>query len=58
MRNVGKNGNQNGKELFISNYPIIDEIVNIQGTLFDGYDKIEYTTEKNNNKAIVGKVLN
>ena len=44
MRNVGKNGNQNGKELFISNYPIIEEKVNIQGTLFDRYDKIEYAS--------------
>ena len=35
MRNVGKNRNQNGKELFISNYPIIKEKINIQGTLFN-----------------------
>ena len=31
MRNVGKNSNQNGKELFISNYPIIEKKVYIEG---------------------------
>ncbi len=38
MRNVGKNGNQNGKELFISNYPIIEKENNIQNNLFDGQE--------------------
>ena len=45
MRNVGKNGNQNGKELFISNYPIMLKRSNIQRTLFDEYGSIlENTT--------------
>ena len=35
MRNVGKYGNQNGKELFVSNYPIIIEKMDIQRTLFN-----------------------
>jgi len=39
MRNVGKNGNQNGKELFISNYPAINKSLNIQKKLFEEYDK-------------------
>ncbi|MFQ5456234.1 MAG: DNA adenine methylase [Nitrospirota bacterium] len=48
MRNVGENGNQNVKELFISNYPLIEEKVDIQGTLFDGYKQIEYHAKKYN----------
>ena len=35
MRNVGKNGNQNSKELFISNYPLIEQKTNVQKNLFD-----------------------
>ena len=38
MRNVGKNGNQNGKELFISNYPILEKKMIIQPTLFKEYE--------------------
>ena len=35
MRNVNKNGNQNGKELFISNYELIEKSTNNERTLFD-----------------------
>jgi len=56
MRNVGKNSNQNGKELFISNYPIIEKKVYIQKTLFDEYNKIEYITDRDNCNAIMDKV--
>jgi len=35
MRNVGKNGNQNGKELFISNYSIVKAASGTQTNLFD-----------------------
>ncbi len=41
MRNVGENGNQNGKELFISNYPIIEKESNIQKNLFDEYENMK-----------------
>ncbi|GAB4456779.1 MAG: DNA adenine methylase [Bacteroidales bacterium] len=37
MRNVGNNGNQKGKELFISNYPITTKEEKVK-TLFDEYD--------------------
>ena len=39
MRNVGNNGNQKGKELFISNYPITGREEKVQ-TLFDEYEQI------------------
>lgn len=59
MRNVGKNGNQNGKELFISNYPIIEEKMSIQRTLFNGYGKlIEYTNDNDDYKVRTSKVSN
>jgi DNA adenine methylase len=59
MRNVGKNGNQNGKELFISNYPIIEEKIVIQRTLFNGYEKlIEYTNDNDDYKVRTSKVSN
>ncbi len=38
MRNVGENGNQNGKELFISNYPINDKMKIEQQSLFEDFD--------------------
>ena len=37
MKNVNKNGNQNGKELFISNYSLIEKKKYNQRTLFDNY---------------------
>ncbi|HED07767.1 MAG TPA: DNA adenine methylase [Ignavibacteria bacterium] len=40
MRNVGKNVNQNGKELFISNYSINEKKRLIQPTLFNEYEKL------------------
>jgi DNA adenine methylase len=46
MRNVGKNGNQNGKELFISNYPVIEKKTIIQLSLFNKFEKlVENNTE-------------
>lgn len=47
MRNVGKNGNQNEKELFISNYPILEKKTIIQPTLFDEYEKMIENTAEN-----------
>jgi DNA adenine methylase len=46
MRNVGKNGNQNGKELFISNYPILEKKTIIQPTLFNEYEGIIENTPR------------
>ena len=51
MRNVGKNGNQKGKELFISNYPIVKKEEPVEKSLFDGTE-FEYTREKN--KLVIG----
>lgn len=39
MRNVGDNGNQKGKEIFISNYPLGNKQKKIK-TLFDEYNEI------------------
>ena len=38
MRNVNKNGNQNGKELFISNYELVEKKDLIQTSLFSQDD--------------------
>ncbi len=43
MRNVGNNGNQKGKELFISNYPIAVKQEKTE-TLFGEYDEITSKT--------------
>jgi DNA adenine methylase len=40
MRNVNKNGNQNGKELFISNYKSFEKETKIERTLFDEMKEI------------------
>jgi len=40
MRNVTKNGDQNGKELFISNYSLVENKINIEKTLFDDDEDI------------------
>ncbi len=40
MRNVNKNGNQNGKELFISNYELIEKSAIKERTLFDVNEEI------------------
>ena len=40
MRNVNKNGNQKGKELFISNYELFENKIKIERTLFDGMEEI------------------
>jgi len=40
MRNVNKNGNQNGKELFISNYKLFEKEQKIERTLFDEIEEI------------------
>ncbi len=42
-RNVGKNG----KELFISNYPILKKKTIIQPTLFNEYEKMIENTAEN-----------
>jgi len=47
MRNVGKNGNQNEKELFISNYPILEKKTIIQLTLFNEYERMIENTAAN-----------
>jgi DNA adenine methylase len=45
MRNVGQNGNQKGKELFISNYPIKrNNIMKNERTLFAEYKEIQPRT--------------
>lgn len=41
MRNVGQNGNQSGKELFISNYPLKNNNNNMQQSLFDEHEKMK-----------------
>ena len=43
MRNVGNNGDQKGKELFISNYPIAGKQEKTK-TLFDKFDEILQST--------------
>jgi len=40
MRNVNKSGNQNGKELFISNYRLDEKKITTERTLFDGMEEI------------------
>jgi len=40
MRNVNKYGNQNGKELFISNYKLFEKEIKIERTLFDEMEEI------------------
>jgi DNA adenine methylase len=46
MRNVGQNGNQKGKELFISNYPIeINNTIKNERTLFAEYEEIQPRTQ-------------
>jgi len=40
MRNVNKNGNQKGKELFISNYELFENKIKTERTLFDGMEEI------------------
>ena len=44
MRNVGQNGNQKGKELFISNYPIERKNKMNERTLFAEYEEIQPRT--------------
>ena len=45
MRNVNKNGNQNGKELFISNYELIEKPIIKESTIFDENEKILLKTK-------------
>lgn len=41
MRNVNKSGNQNGKELFISNYPLQEKETIIQRNIFEEIESAE-----------------
>ncbi len=45
MRNVNKNGDQNGKEFFISNYELFNNKAKLEKTLFDTIDKIRPTSK-------------
>lgn len=55
MRNVNKNGDQNGKELFISNYRLHENKITIERTLFDGMEKILPRTIPIRNAGISSK---
>lgn len=55
MRNVNKNGNQNGKELFISNYKLFENETKIERTLFDEMEKILPRTIPIRNAGISSK---
>lgn len=51
MKNVNRNGNQNGKELFISNYELFENKTEIDRTLFDEMENILpiFKADYNNN---------
>ena len=55
MRNVNENGNQNGKELFISNYELIEKSVKKEKTLFDEKEEILPRTKTIRNAGFVNK---
>jgi DNA adenine methylase len=55
MRNVNDNGNQNGKELFISNYELIEKSTKTQITLFDENKEILQKTKAMLNADLVNK---
>ena len=55
MRNVNENGNQNGKELFISNYELIEKSVKKEKTLFDEKEEILPRTKTIRNAGFVSK---
>ena len=55
MRNVNKNGNQNGKELFISNYKLFEKETKIERTLFDEMEEILPRTEAIRNSGFIEK---
>ncbi len=60
MRNVNENGNQNGKELFISNYELVEKRDLIQTSLFSQDDLTALNsdfkpTDKTNSKTYVIK---
>jgi len=55
MRNVNENGNQNGKELFISNYELIEKSTIAERTLFDKDEEILPRTKAIRNAGFVNK---
>ena len=55
MRNVNDNGNQNGKELFISNYELIEKSAIEERTLFDENEEILPKTKAIRNTGLLNK---
>ena len=55
MRNVNENSNQNGKELFISNYDLIEKSAKNESTLFDEMKEILPRTKAIRNAGLVNK---
>ena len=55
MRNVKENSNQNGKELFISNYELIEKLAIKERTLFDENEEILPRTKAKRNAGFIGK---
>ncbi len=55
MRNVGENGNQKGKELFISNYELIEKSEIKERTLFDENEEILPRTKAIRNAGFISK---
>ena len=55
MRNVNKNSNQNGKELFISNYELIEKSAIKERTLFDENEEILPRTKAIHNAGFISK---
>lgn len=55
MRNVNENGNQNGKELFISNYELIEISAIKERTLFDENEEILPRTKAIRNAGFISK---
>ncbi len=52
MRNVNESGNQNGKELFISNYELIEKSAAEERTLFDEIEETPPKTKSISNAGI------
>ncbi|MBI9036780.1 MAG: DNA adenine methylase [Bacteroidales bacterium] len=55
MRNVNESSNQNGKELFISNYELIEKSAEKERTLFDEINEILPRTKAIRNTGLVNK---
>ena len=55
MRNVNENGNQHGKELFISNYELVEKSTIVERTLFDKDEEILLRTKAIRNARIVNR---